>query len=543
MAVTLELESELVSMGPCAACGSSDANGLYTDDHTYCFSCHHHVQGDAIEPTNRNTRIVRSGSFLSGEVRALNKRGLSEATCRRFGYTVGALRSGVPVQIATYRDAGGAIVAQHTRDAEKNFGWLGDSKLAALFGESLCKGTGRRIVVTEGEIDAMSVSQAFGNTWDVVSLPGGAAGALKACKKALPFLEGYDEVVIWFDDDESGRAAVESVVDLFTPGRCKVATSPRKDANDVLMLDGVKAVTSAVYNARVYRPDGIVSLSDIRERVLTSPAMGRPYPFAGLTAATFGRRPGDVIGLGGGTGCGKSDWFSTLIEHDVMTLGLTVGVLSLEQDVGDTGKRIAGKMVGKNFHLPDGSWTQDELVEAYDRLEATQRLHLYDAYGSLEWEVIKGKIRYLVVSLGCQHIFLDHLTALASTGGDERRTLELIMAEASGLAKSLNFVLHYISHLASPEGASHEEGGRVTSKQFKGSRAIAFWSHTMFGLERNTQDNDKKPTVLRVLKHRFYGSATGKTFGLAFDEATGLLTECKLDDPSDIRSDESECPF
>ena len=66
----------------------------------------------------------------------------------------------------------------------------------------------------------------------------------------------------------------------------------------------------------------------------------------------------------------------------------------------------------------------------------------------------------------------------------------------------------------------------------------------MFGLERNTQDKDRKPTVLRVLKHRFYGSATGKTFGLAFDEATGLLSECNLDEAPGMGSDESgDCPF
>lgn len=30
---------------PCSRCGSSDANGVYTDDHEYCFSCGYYKQG------------------------------------------------------------------------------------------------------------------------------------------------------------------------------------------------------------------------------------------------------------------------------------------------------------------------------------------------------------------------------------------------------------------------------------------------------------------------------------------------------------------
>ena len=538
----LEQESQLLSSGPCPACGSSDANHLYDDGHTWCFSCSTHVQGNDTAP--RAPKAPRMAGFLDGDIGALGRRGITEATCLRFGYTKGVLRSGVPVQIATYRDAKGVIVAQHTRDAEKNFAWIGDSKQAVLYGEAHCKGTGRRIVVTEGEIDALSVSQAFGNTWDVVSLPGGAAGAAKAIRKSLTFLEGYDEVVLWFDGDEAGQAAVEAVVDLFTPGRCKIATSPRKDANEVLLLDGVKAVTAAVYNAKVYRPDGIVTLEDIEERVLAVPTVGRPYPFPNLTAATFGRRVGDVIGFGGGTGCGKTDLFTTMITNDVMTLGITTGVIYLEQDVAETGKRIAGKLVGRKFHVPDGSWTQDELLDAWGRLKDSGKLHLYDAFGALDWATVQAKIRYMVVSLGCEHIYLDHMTALAAAEADERKALEKIMAEAASMAKALGFVLHYVSHLATPEGKPHEEGGRVMAKHFKGSRALAFWSHAMFGLERDQQDTSGAPTVLRVLKDRFTGQSTGMTFGLAFDRATGLLDECLLDEPVGIRGDESgTCPF
>jgi twinkle protein len=342
-----------------------------------------------------------------------------------------------------------------------------------------------------------------------------------------------------FDQDEPGIAAAAECAALFPPGKCAIGVTPRKDANETLNEDGVKVLCQSVYNAKPFRPDGIVSLGEIRDRVLMTPETGRPWFLPGLTKASFGRRLGDVIGLGAATGCGKTDFLAQQVVFDVMQLQIPVGAIFLEQGVGETGKRMAGKMAGKRFHVPDGTWTQAELDATWSQLEATNRLHLYDAWGATDWDTIGGKIRYMVSSLGCQHIYLDHLTAMAAAEDDERKALERIMSEAAGMAKSLNFILHYVSHLATPEGKSHEEGGRVKARDFKGARAIAFWSHFMFGLERDTQ-SPGTPTTLRCLKDRFTGNATGQTWGMQYDQKTGLLSECSLEPKEEAPSD---CPF
>ena len=189
---------------------------------------------------------------------------------------------------------------------------------------------------------------------------------------------------------------------------------------------------------------------------------------------------------------------------------------------------MAGKAAGRRFHVPDGSWSDTELQAAWGRLKASGNLHLYDHWGSMAWDTIKSRIRYLVTALGCEHVYLDHLTALAAAEEDERRALERIMAEAASMAQELNFILHYVSHLATPEGKPHEEGGRVMIRHFKGSRALGFWSHGMFGLERNQQADtpeERSTTRLRCLKDRYTGQATGKVVSLRYDDASGLLNE------------------
>jgi twinkle protein len=98
-----------------------------------------------------------------------------------------------------------------------------------------------------------------------------------------------------------------------------------------------------------------------------------------------------------------------------------------------------------------------------------------------------------------------------------------------GLVKELNVTIHFISHLATPDGTPHEEGGRVMIRHFKGSRAIGFWSHFMYGLERNQQSDDpavRGTTTLRCLKDRDTGNSTGECIYFGYDRDTGLLTPC-----------------
>lgn len=543
--------SEFVAHEPCPSCGSRNNLARYSDGHAYCFGCQHHERGDGTAPTTQPRR--KAMGLLDGEFAALPKRGLTEATCRKFGYRQGTL-DGRGVQMADYLPPeGGAAVAQKLRFAGKEFSVVGSLKEAGLFGQHLWRDKGRMVVVTEGEIDAMSVSQLQDNKWPTVSVPNGAAGARKALAKSLEWLLGFDSVILFFDNDEAGREATEACTPLFPPGRCKVATMAEfKDPNEALVAGKGGAVIDAIWQAKTFRPDGIVGIGDLREEVLQPIGLGDPWPWPMLTALTYGRRNGEVYAFGAGTGVGKTDVFTQCIAHDALVLRKRCGVIYLEQPKIETAKRIAGKAVGKRFHVPDGGWTEVELVAAFDALAASDNVFLYDHFGSSDWEIVKSRVRYMVTALGVEHIYLDHLTALAAGHDDERAMLARIMSEISGMAQELAFKFHFISHLTTPsEGKPHEEGGRVQIRQFKGARDIGFWSHFMFGLERNQQAEDeteRSTTTFRVLKDRFTGNSTGHTFGMTYDVTTGMLHEAPLDaapggSPFAPTSDDSSTAF
>lgn len=465
------------------------------------------------------------GDLLSGlEYKALSKRRLTEETCRHWKYGT-ATYNGKPCQVATYYDDTGKPVFQKLRFADKGFKALGEAKNPPLYGQWLARDGGKMLIVTEGEIDAMSVSQAQGLKWPAVSVPQGASGAARAFKNNIEFLEKFERVVIMFDEDTPGREAAQECAEILSPGKAYIASLPLKDANEMLKAGRGSDIISAAWNAKLYRPDGIVEIDALIEEAKKPIEWGYSWCLPSLTKATYGRRECEVYTIGAGTGVGKTDFLTQQIQYDVNVLGEKVGVLFLEQKPVETAKRIAGKAAGQKFHVPDAGWTQDELEEALENLRGS--VMFYDSFGQTDWGAVKNKIRYMAVSAGIKMFYVDHLTAMADTS-KERESIEQIMKEIAGLANELRIIVHLVSHLSTPEGKPHEEGGRVQIRHFKGSRSIGFWSYYMFGLERDQQAEDeeeRQTTTFRILKDRYTGESAGTTIELGYDHETGRIFE------------------
>ena len=463
-------------------------------------------------------------SLITGEYQDLIKRGIREETCRFFGYQVGTFKDS-KVQIAPYYSPSGEMVAQKIRFPDKDFTVLGNLKESTGFFGSRHWGGGKKIVITEGEIDCMTVSQMQSNKWPVISVPNGAAGAAKAIKSNLEYFDSFEEVILMFDMDEPGVKAAQECAALFPVGKAKIASLSMKDPNELLQAGCGEQIVSAIWQAKAFRPDGLVGVSDLMDELNKDIEQGLPWFLPSLTKLTFGRRHGEIYGLGAGTGIGKTDVFTQQIAYDISVLSEKVGLVFLEQQPTETVTRVAGKLAGKRFHVPDGTWTKEERNEWVLKLDG--KVTLYDNFGETEWSVVASKVRYMAISEGIRIFYIDHLTAMADTA-DERGSLEQIMKEMASLAKALKVIIHFISHLATPDGKSHEEGGHVSMRHFKGARAIGFWTHFAFGLERNQQSEDERErqtTTLRVLKDRYTGQATGELIYLGYDRNTGLLFE------------------
>lgn len=541
-------ESNLVSKGPCPECPSSDGFATYDDGHGHCFVCEHHTPPTGEAPTTE-PRQPRSKELIHG-VRSveLSKRGLREETLKRYGYGL-AEHNGKTVHVAPYHDAAGAVVGQKCRTADKDFFVLGSLKEAGLFGQQLFRSGGKRVVVTEGELDALAVAQAMALKWPAVSIPNGASGAAKSIKAQLEWLSSYEEVVLWFDNDEPGRKATEECVKLLPPGKVKIITTPGglKDACDVLKEQGATAVMQCVWEARSHRPDGVITGEDLtvaRLKAKAAPGWQTPYPL--VNTMTRGVRPRQLWLFTAGTGVGKStdarEWmYAALCE------GIKVGAVYLEESVEDTAKYLIAldnNVLAEDLEDNPDILSMKQWETSQKKLLGSGLYQAYDHFGATDSDGLLSKLEFMAVN-GAKLLFLDHLT-IAATGLD-LEGVDQLMVSLRAMIERTDCSVIAIAHIRKTSNGAKaaEEGGQISLDDIKGSGSLKQVPDVIVAKERNQQADDsteKNVSQLRVLKVR-RGGKTGLADRLLYDEKTGRLKPMSMFDPMDSNEGDGDAPF
>ena len=532
---------------PCSACGSSDAVTLYDDGHTFCFSCEDYQRGNSspLQAAKKKKKPVDCIAECDMETKPLTKRGIKAETCKKYGYFMGHDEYGNAVQIANYYNNDGELIFQKSRDADKNMFIRGKEK-PIFFGQHLFKGGGKKLIITEGEIDCLTVSQVQGNKYPVVSLPLGASSAKKTFKAQHKWLEGFEEVILMFDMDKAGQEGVESVLGLLSPNKLKIATLPLKDPNECLLAGEEEAIKTAIWNAQTHKPDGIINGKDLWEDLVNEEddVEGFSYPWEiPLEGLTMGLRKGELVVVAAGTGIGKTTFVRQTAYHLGIHHKLKIGLMMLEENPKRTAKGMMSVYAGKRLHINRKSITEEKYKEAFDATMGTGRFIIYDHFGSVSGDDLISQIRYLASVEGCDFILLDHISIAISglAERDERKLIDQILTNLAQIAEGLNVGILAITHLnRDSDGASHEEGGKVSIKQFRGSGAIGQLAHMAIGLERNQQDEGlaKNLVKIRLLKCRHTGE-TGVGGYLYYNKETDRLEAA---DPKDFRDAPEDFP-
>jgi len=509
------MESEFVRHLPCDTCGSSDANSLYTDGHTFCFVCHSRTSGDM----DNHTHQMSDKIHLKGSAERLQKRNISQKTCQFYQIYQYDQTLRFP-----YFTEDGVLQGVKTKTKRKDFRYEGIST-NTLFAQHRFPSSGKRIVVTEGELDAASCYECMPG-WPMVSLPHGAASAKKDIQKQIPLFQGYDEIVLFFDSDDAGRKAAEEACSVLPPGKVKVARlEGYKDASEALQENDSEAVRKAIWDAKPYRPDGIIDGKSLKTLVTTpQQPCQHEYHFKGIQEKLHGIRYGELTTITAGSGTGKTSFCRELAAR-LCDQGECVGILELESSNRRTALGLMSVVAQKPLHI--GEHSEEELGDAFERSIANWNLYCFDGFGSFDPDVIYNRIEYMATGLDCKVVFLDHLSILLSgLDGDERRMIDTTMTRLRSLVERTGIALFLVSHLRRTNSdQNHEEGARVTLGQLRGSAAIAQLSDQVIALERDQQtDAARSFTTVRILKNRYSGE-TGKACELEYDLNTCRFIE------------------
>jgi twinkle protein len=467
---------------------------------------------------------------IRGHCKSIHDRGISQATCEKYGVTTDGDKQFYP-----YTDSDGVRVAVKQRSVPtKQFSITGDFNGATLFGQSIFHAGGKAITITEGELDALAAFQMQGSLYPTVSIRTGANAALKDCKAQYEWINSFDSVVICFDGDEPGKKAAKEVAELFgNKAKIMQYKDGYKDACEYLIAGATKEFVNAWWRASPYVPDGIVNAADLWEEISKpEPIAEAQYPWAGLNKLLYGIRPAELITVTAGSGLGKSQFLREILYNLLKTTSWNIGGLFLEESTRKTARSIMSLHANKLLHLPDTPTTEQELKEAFDATLGSNRVFLFDHFGSSDVENIANRVRYMAKACDCRVVFLDHLSIVISgqDTGDERKAIDAMMTKLRTLVQELNITLICVSHLKRPQGnQGHEDGGSVSLSQLRGSGAIAQLSDAVITLERNSMaenESDRHLTKVAVAKNRFSGD-TGPACALKYNAYTGRMTEVK----------------
>ncbi len=521
----------------CPNCDSSDAFTIY-EDGGYCFSCNYSDKKVSKEMNDFNSIPTTTSTNKLAEIMDLNSfaitsRGISKAVVDHFGIKMAVNPDGSGGSHFYPYTKDGKVIAYKERQLPKTFYIHGDFKDTELFGQAQAMG-GKSLVITEGELDACAVAQAFydkyGKVYPVVSIP--SASGTKVLLEQLSFIRRFETVVLFFDQDEAGQAAVEKAAKIIGAGRAKVAKLLEKDPSDELLKHGSAKLLQAYWDAQTWSPAGIVVGEPIWDQFKARQEVESiPYPdcLNGLNEKLQGIRHGEITLFTSGTGSGKSTVIKEIALDLLAKTNDKIGLISLEESVGDTAEKFISMSLQRSSMdlkaIPDA-----ELRRGFEQVFKDERLVLLDHQGSCSDTSLLDKIEYMAL-MGCKYLILDHITIAVSEGSEGlggNEAVDKLMSDLLKIVKKHNVWLGLISHLRKATGGnkSFEEGNLASIDDIKGSGSIKQISFDIIAFARNlVSDNDSERNTIkfRVLKSRFTGQ-TGSAGAAVYSTETGRLS-------------------
>ncbi|MGD9685786.1 MAG: toprim domain-containing protein [Desulfobacter sp.] len=274
-----------------------------------------------------------------------------------------------------------------------------------LFGWQAVPDSSRTVVLTEGEIDAMTMHQ-YGFPALSVPFGGGKAGKQQWIETEFPNLERFEEIILALDQDEEGQRAVEEIVNRLGRHRCRVATLPFKDVNECLQR-GVTAeqMREFIGGAASLDPSELKAPTTWVDAVVDEfyPPGGEPPGF--VLPWKMRKRPvrfqrGEVTVFTGMNGHGK-----TLAVLQIMIAAMSQGertcIGSFEIHPRKTLYRMVRQALGKEQPEPD------EVRECLEWFYG--KLWIFDVLGTANTTRILEVFRYAYRRYGVTTFVIDSL--------------------------------------------------------------------------------------------------------------------------------------
>ena len=349
--------------------------------------------------------------------------------------------------------------------------WTSKNAAKVLFGKHACANHSGTLVITEGEIDAMSVAQ-FG--LPAVSVPYGAKCDTPQgtnpndewIQNDWDWLQQFHTILLCFDSDEAGQAAVRDLVPRLGRERCSVIKLPegRKDANECLTAGDADALAKAILEPIPCDPEEITGVEHWIGAVNKlndpdAPEEGTSF----ILDIEFRVRPSELTIWTGTSGSGKTTFLLNAMVGQAAQ-GQKCCIASFEMTPTKTLNIVACQ--AGNLHNPYG----DKLGECFGWMY--NKFFIYHTEKRVQVDKMIEGFRYARRRYGVTQFVVDSLM-MCGIASDDYVGQANVVRDLVNFAKAERVHVHLVAH-SKKLATDKSEGGKMDVKGASEITDLAF---------------------------------------------------------------------
>ena len=368
------------------------------------------------------------------------------------------------------------------------------------------------LLITEGEFDCLSaIESGFKNA---VSIPSGVNSTNEWITSNWTFIEQFEEVIIWFDNDEAGIKGAREVFNRLPNSsvkivRCEVAN----DINELLHKYGKLAVLKQIEKASTPVLEGVATLDMIEDfdvHEAETLKTGIEYIDDKLIGMVFG----SLNVLSGRNGSGKSTILNQIYIAEAIAQGYKTFLFSGELIGGNVKywllQTLANEEQFAEYTAKDGHKYKKVTIQSKEKIvnDMKDRFFLYDS-DDYRIEAIIEKMTILAKRYGVRVFVIDNLMTIESSVKDKYEAETDVVKKLKNFAKKYNALVHLVAH---PRKSMNDE---IEKDDVAGSANITNLADYVTTISRAKDEEVEYDAILKILKNRHTGVNVGKK--LMFD--------------------------
>jgi twinkle protein len=364
---------------------------------------------------------------------------------------------------------GGELVNYKKRGVDGKFFIQAKDAKPIIYNYDGVKGQ-KSIVICEGEFDSLSWEVAGVSFHTSVNMGAPNKGDKSIDKKLECLTTCYDvfdeasKIYIATDNDDNGRVLEQELIRRFGADKCKlVDLRPFKDANDVLLSEGVESLQKRLKNAKSPKVEGIFEVEDVMESMLDGFENGQERgstTYIEEVDKAWTWRMGEVNIWTGYQNEGKSLFLNQLSTIKAFHDGWKFGVFSPENmPMKDFFNDIVEMYIGKSAdpYYKNNQMTKSEYMEAIEFVKK----HFFLIYPKKNFNLntIFERAKFLVQTQGIRSLIIDPYNTVQHkmySGEREDLYISRFMSELKRFAIdnhiSVNLVAHQVTPLKDDSG-------------------------------------------------------------------------------------------